>query len=109
MRLARGARRDVARQAARGSGHRESLADTRWPGTVEGVILQPWQFSSFNKNDPNVSLYPAENDPSWSDCVAAADDVLSSAAPLTPANHYHVVGLDPAWRDDQKIVASVDT
>lgn len=81
------------------------VCDKRWPNTVEGVILQPWQFSSFNKNDPNVALYPTSTDPSWPDCVAAADAVLDEAAIFTNANHYHVAGLDPAWRDARKVVA----
>src|SRR6185436_2087066 len=71
--------------------------DRRWPNTIEGVILQPWQFSSFNKNDPNAVLFPAHTDTSWPDCVIAADDVMTGS-PISPANHYHVVGLDPAWR-----------
>lgn len=82
------------------------VQDKRWPDTYEGVILQPLQFSSFNRNDPNATAFPSETDPSWPDCVAAADDVLKNAAPFTLANHYHVVGLMPAWSDKTKIVAT---
>jgi N-acetylmuramoyl-L-alanine amidase len=77
----------------------------RWPGTIEGVVLQPWQFSSFNKNDPNATQFPAPG-PVWDDCVAAADEVHDGGVRLTDANHYHVVGLDPAWRDETKVVAT---
>lgn len=82
------------------------VGDKRWPNTVEGVILQPMQFSSFNKNDPNATMFPIETDASWPDCVAASDEALAAVVPFTDANHYHVVGLDPAWRDVTKVVAT---
>jgi len=77
----------------------------RWPETYVGVITQPWQFSAFTARDPNAAKFPSETDPSWPACVSAADAVLSTAEPFTEANHYCVVGLAPAWRNDQKIVA----
>jgi N-acetylmuramoyl-L-alanine amidase len=80
--------------------------DKRWPNTVTGVVLQPWQFSSFNKTDPNATLFPSATDVSWPDCVAAADDAFMVSPPITTANHYHVIGLDPAWRDATKVVAT---
>jgi cell wall hydrolase len=76
----------------------------RWPTTIEGVVLQPFQFSSFNKNDPNAVQFPTPG-PVWDDCVAAADEILATAH-YTDANHYHVVGLNPAWRDATKVVAT---
>lgn len=82
------------------------VQDKRWPDTYQGVISQPWQFSSFNQNDPNVTKFPSETDPAWGACVAAADAVLTTPEPFTTANHYHVSGLNPAWRDDNKIVAT---
>jgi spore germination cell wall hydrolase CwlJ-like protein len=82
------------------------VQDKRWPDNYESVILQPFQFSSFNKNDPNATAFPTEKDVTWPDCVAAADAILNSPVPITDANHYHVVGLDPAWRDVSKIVAT---
>lgn len=85
--------------------NRSRDAKHRWPRTIEGVVLQPWQFSSFNKNDPNSILWPVPG-PVWDDCVAAADEQLAATTPLTTANHYHVQGLDPEWRDATKIVAT---
>jgi len=83
------------------------VADPRWPKDYVGVILQPLQFSSFNANDPNAGQFPRVDDPAWTDCVAAADETFEDAPnPLTTANHYHVIGLSPAWRDDSKIVAT---
>ena len=81
------------------------VRDPRWPDTYIGVITQPLQFSAFNKSDPNVTAYPAEIDGAWPDCVAAANLVLAAPSPLTPANHYCVKTLRPAWFQEQKIVA----
>lgn len=82
------------------------VQDKRWPDTYVGVATQRLQFSSFNRNDANAFLFPAENDTTWQESVAAADGVLNAATSFTSANHYHVIGLSPAWRDDTKIVAT---
>lgn len=86
--------------------NRRDDAKNRWPKTIEGVILQPFQFSSFNKSDPNAVQFPTSGTV-WDDCVAAADEIFyGSTSRRTEANHYHVAGLDPAWRDENKIVAT---
>ena len=81
------------------------VTDPRWPDTYVSVITQPWQFSAFNKNDPNALLFPAEHDAAWPACVEAADVVLSAPLALTNANHYHVIGLTPNWARPTKEVA----
>lgn len=48
-----------------------------WGNSINGVILKPEQYSSFNHNDPNVSKWPAPSDPAWADCVDVADKVLN--------------------------------
>lgn len=83
------------------------VQDPRWPDTYLGVITQPWQFSAFNRNDPNALLYPTENDPVWPDCVAAADFVLTAPTKVTTANHYHTKAVSPAWKRDEKVVGKV--
>ena len=47
-----------------------------WGGTIQQVILAPWQFSSFNENDSNSGKWPADNDPAYSDSLTIAEDVL---------------------------------
>lgn len=79
--------------------------DRRWPDTYRDVILQPWQFSAFNKSDPQVTVFPKEGDTKWQECVDAADQVLRAPFPFTSANHYHTHAVSPDWKDDQKIVA----
>lgn len=86
--------------------NRSTDAKHRWPTNPRDVVLQKLQFSSFNANDPNVTQYPLHGDPTWGDCVVAANEAMSGLPPLTTANHYHVIGLTPAWRDDSKVVAT---
>lgn len=83
------------------------VQDARWPDTYQGVITQPWQFSAFNKFDPNALKFPTENDPAWAGCVGAADAVLQAPLPFTDANHYVVDTLRPrpAWFDETKVVS----
>lgn len=42
-----------------------------FPKDLTSVVLQPWQFSSFNANDPNATKFPRPNDPgawvAWKD------------------------------------------
>ena len=84
------------------------VVDPRWPETYVGVIMQPLQFSAFNRGDPESLLFPSEHDTSWPDCVAAADFVIGSPGRVTVANHYHAVGVMPAWADATHIVARED-
>ena len=81
------------------------VTDPRWPDTYVSVITQPWQFSAFNKNDPNALKFPSETDPSWPECVEAADVVLAAQTPLTDANHYHTRDVWPTWARIDKEVA----
>lgn len=81
------------------------VQDARWPDTYIGVITQRAQFSSFNQQDPNVVAWPAEEDPVWADCVAAAAFILAAPTPLTLANHYHATSVSPAWAKPDRIVA----
>lgn len=81
------------------------VRDPRWPETYIGVITQPWQFSSFNKGDPNALEFPPELDRAWPDCVAVAAAVLDTPAPFTAANHYHATSVAPNWAQPGKIVA----
>jgi spore germination cell wall hydrolase CwlJ-like protein len=36
-----------------------------WGNSVRTVILKPFQFSSFNPDDPNQDKWPADDDPSY--------------------------------------------
>lgn len=81
-------------------------AKDRWPKTIVGVVCQPLQFSSFNRSDPNVNVFPKEGEVAWIKCVWAAERVLGSNTPICLANHYHTKDVKPSWADSSKIVTS---
>lgn len=57
--------------------------------TYQGVILHPYQFSSFNApprthiSDANESLWPLDGDVNWMGCLAEANDVLAGCDDVT--------------------------
>ena len=81
----------------------------RWPKTIRSVILQPWQFSSFNSNDVNSSKYPGPGDNSWLSCCTAAAAALRPASldPTRGANHYHDRSVLPKWSNPKALTTSI--
>ena len=76
------------------------------------VVLKPWQFSSFNYNDPNASRLPHENSGGWEECLQVAADVIAGEGtdPVSGATHYHDKSLDdklPPWAVGQPQIASI--
>ncbi len=71
-----------------------------WGSDWKSVILKPWQFSSFNANDPNSEKWPDE-DASWTDSLSAASGVITGLDDdLTEgATYYHdtTMGWPKAW------------
>ncbi|WP_109315000.1 cell wall hydrolase [Pseudovibrio ascidiaceicola] len=71
----------------------------RYPSTVEGVCLQPWQFSCWNANDPNsgiiANLQPGANG-RFDTCLSIAQKAVSGALSDNTggALHYHADYLD---------------
>jgi hypothetical protein len=75
----------------------------------------PYQFSSFNHNDPNAIKWPMEADPSWLECVAVAGDVGGDTPsihdPTSGATSYFDMSLDlnpPKWAEDGSQVKTCD-
>jgi hypothetical protein len=72
-----------------------------WGTSVKSIILHPWQFSSFNENDPNADKWPADNDPSYSDSLTVSEDVLVNGdGDITNgAQYYHDISIPTpaAW------------
>lgn len=75
----------------------------RWPNSIAGVVTQKLQFSAFNRNDPNSTLFPVSSDSVFDFCWHAAGMLLAASKPITPANHYHAGSVSPKWADPAKI------
>src|SRR5215475_3059276 len=62
-----------------------------WGHSVHTVILKPYQFSSFNANDPNSNKWPVDGSSLETDCLAAATAVLFGGEPdsTSGATYYH--------------------
>jgi hypothetical protein len=74
------------------------------PETIAGICLDPWQFSCWNKNDPNRSkianLPLNSQDPDFKKCLKAAKDVLAAKIPdpTGVATHYFAKTIaTPNW------------
>lgn len=86
-----------------------------WGHDWEGVILCPFQFSSFNHNDPNASKMPSWIDHAWQDALDIACKVFGETAsipdPTDGATSYFDMSLDskpPKWATDGSNVKTVD-
>jgi len=88
---------------------RNRTIDKRWPDTYQEVILQPYQFSSFNSDDPNYkttldALRPSCNgnwgDIAWRECRWAAQSIIGHHCQdfTHGANHYYATNIKtPYW------------
>lgn len=73
-----------------------------WGKDYVDVILKPYQYSSFNHNDPNAVKLPYPSDPSWQECLEVAQDVYQdiSTDPTQGCTHYFDGSMDshpPDW------------
>lgn len=74
--------------------------------SIQTVILKPWQFSSFNENDPNERLWPADNDQAYLEIQNIATSVLNGTDddPTDGATSYFDVSIPaPAWAATMKL------
>ena len=86
-----------------------------WGHSWVGVILMPYQFSSFNSKDPNATKLPGATDPAFPDCLDIATKVWPQT-PLLPdptngATSYFDKSLDadpPKWATDGSNTKTVD-
>ncbi len=85
----------------------------RWPKTSAGVVTQPWQFSSFNASDPNVTKWPTPHNALewsiWQQCCNIAETPLT-ADPTSGATNYESLpdGMaKPGWADEAKLTLTL--
>lgn len=69
--------------------------------TINDVCMAPYQFSCWNKNDPNfpkiIAVTP--QDAIFRKCIAIAENVLSGKYPdiTDDCDHYHACYAKPYW------------
>lgn len=83
-----------------------------WGHTVVGVILCPYQFSSFNPGDHNHDRWPTDNSHSWLDCQQIAYGIINGDdTDITDgATHYHdtSMGWPQHWGDPGQYIHTLD-
>jgi hypothetical protein len=89
---------------------RNRVMTKNWFGVgYVGVITHPWQYSSFNANDPNSRKYPTAGDVSFKKCMRVATAVYQNEQPDGPVDptqgavSYYDKSLDsnpPKWALD---------
>jgi spore germination cell wall hydrolase CwlJ-like protein len=113
-REARGSSSEARRWVAHVILNRMNSPSGSWPKTKAEVVLQAWQFSSFNSNDPNASKLPHKKDKAdWAafvDSCRVVDD--PGEDPTSGANAYHSYGenqkhLWPSWADSSRLTGVV--
>ena len=87
-----------------------------WGHTWWSVILFPWQYSSFNHNDPNAVKWPVEDDPTWEDCLEIASMIGAEPPKVGDmtggAVSYFDISLDthpPTWATDGSMTKTLDS
>lgn len=72
-----------------------------WGNSIADVCRQPWQFSCWNKNDPNCRLITgvAETDLIFCICKRIAGRAVSGLLEdnTAGATHYHTKNVWPSW------------
>ena len=82
-----------------------------WGNTIEEICLKPYQFSCWNKNDPNYLKLKTitEADPQFAICQRIATRALNGVLPdhVFGADHYHTVIILPDWAESRAAVATI--
>ena len=60
-----------------------------WGHDWRTVVLKPYQFSSFNRDDPNSTKWPEDDEADWLDCLEATRDVMGGEADITNSAVYY--------------------
>jgi len=73
----------------------------RWPNDVTGVARQPWQFSAWNANDPNLPRMQrvTDSDPQFRIALDIARNAINGTLQdrTNGANHFHTHAVRPSW------------
>jgi N-acetylmuramoyl-L-alanine amidase len=77
---------------------------------IAGVCKKPWQFSAWNKNDPNrKKLLELKTDSmGYQQALCAVAQALVSEDDITQGSkHYHTKAIVPHWVEDAKPVLNI--
>lgn len=82
-----------------------------WGDTIEEVCLKPYQFSCWNENDVNYRRVIAvdASDPNFAICQRIARRAVNGLLEdnVFGADHYHAIGIHPAWAEGRVPVAEI--
>jgi spore germination cell wall hydrolase CwlJ-like protein len=90
------------------------VAEQTWFGkSISEVCLKPYQFSCWNKNDPNrdVILHVQNNNEVFKVCIDVAEKVINGTYDdvTNGANSYYSTDLKvpPKWADESKFTVQI--
>tara|TARA_Y100000310_G_scaffold342721_1_gene447086 strand:- start:1240 stop:1650 length:411 start_codon:yes stop_codon:yes gene_type:complete len=83
-----------------------------WYGnTIKEVIMKPYQFSAWNRNDPNFAKMSMTTmaDNAYRDCMYATLGAVQKHLPnlAEGATHYHTLRMRPYWIKDMRNIATI--
>jgi N-acetylmuramoyl-L-alanine amidase len=82
-----------------------------WGNGVVGVCQKPYQFSCWNKNDPNFAKVQGVDVSDLTFTTAMRMGARAVAGVLTDithgATHYHAVGVSPSWAKGRTPVVTI--
>lgn len=86
--------------------------EARWPRVLHRVVLQPYQFSSFNAGDRNAVKFPYDGSGAdwlaFEQCQMAVLEASTGKDPTDGANHYFDVSIEaPGWAQNDKLVKTI--
>ncbi len=84
-----------------------------WGDSIITVCKKPWQFSAWNKNDPNAAiiaaLMPKTGNNLFDTAYELAGDVIAGSVPdiTNGATHYHTAAVNPTWDDNMLSLGNI--
>ncbi len=82
-----------------------------WGNTIEQVCLKPYQFSCWNKNDPNYQKLKTVNtsNKEFNICLRVARRAVHGVLKdnTNGATHYHTKSIQPYWAVSSPIIADI--
>jgi spore germination cell wall hydrolase CwlJ-like protein len=82
-----------------------------WGKSIVSVCQAPWQFSCWNKNDPNRAklLAVLDSDPVFQECLEVCLGVIDGTYPdpTDGANHYHTKAVRPHWAMNEEPTVTI--